>query len=362
MASPGRYRPRSLTAELLAQGPAFRFFQAVRLLALSEAGAGVKPALPPGLRFASPLSLGFPASEIATLEDRGAPADAQAGGEHAAPGGGGQRALEMTVGFLGMTGPAGVLPVPYTELLIERRNHFRDTAGHRFLDLFTHRATALFYQAWRKHRFYLPFEAGETDGFSRHLLDLVGVGLRHLQHRLEESGGGIPDRFLIHYAGLLSQKPMSAANIAAVVSGYFGVAAELEQFVGQWMLLPIAEQTALGGSACRLGEETVAGERQWDRQTKVRLRLGPLAGPDFAEFMPGRPGLAALRELIRFCVGFTLDCDVNLVLRHEDIPQPVLGGDAAAPQLGYNLWLNSLPAADDADDACFALLDGSRLQ
>ena len=364
MASPGRRRPRSLTDELLAAGPGFRFFQAVRLLALSEPGEGAKPAVPPGLRFASPLTLSFPASEIAAVERRADPAVAGDGGEaDEPPAAGDSAALQMTVGFLGMTGPAGVLPVPYTELLIERRHHFRDTAGHHFLDLFTHRATSLFYQAWRKHRFYLPFEAGESDGFSRHLLDLVGVGLRHLQQRLDASGCGIPDRFLIHYAGLLSQRPMSAANIAAVVRGYFGVAADLEQFVGQWMLLPTGEQTALAGSACRLGEDAVAGERQWDRQTKVRLRLGPLDRATFADLMPGRPGLAALRELVQFCVGFTLDCDVNLVLRREDVPEPILGSDGdVAPQLGYNLWLNSAAPAADAPDVHFALLDGSRLQ
>ncbi len=357
MASPSRRRHRSLDAELLAEGPRFRFFQAVRLLALGAGGAGAKAPVPRGLRFASPLSLGFPASEITgiALREERFPA-----GQPAAEDG---PALQMTVGFLGLTGPSGTLPVPYTELLIERRNHFRDTAGHQFLDLFTHRATALFYEAWRKHRFYLPYEAGETDGFSRHLLDLVGVGLRHLQHRLEQCGGGIPDRFLIHYAGLLSQKPMSAANIAAVVRGYFGVAAELEQFVGQWMLLPIGEQSALGGSACVLGEDAVAGERQWDRQTKVRLRLGPLERAAFAGFMPGQSGLAALRELVQFCVGFTLDCDVALVLRREDIPDPVLAcGDVMAPRLGYNLWLNTLRPGEDAADVQFALLDGGRLQ
>lgn len=358
MASPGRHRARDLTEELRRAGPEFRFFQAVRLLALSAEADGAKAAIPPGLRFGSPLSLSFPASEIAAVEAHGV--EALAGSDPDAEAGGGLSAaaadepMQMTVSFLGMTGPSGVLPIPYTELLIERRNHYRDDAAHQFLDLFTHRATSLFYRAWRKYRFYLPYEAGERDGFSRHLLDLVGVGLRQLQDRLEDSGRGIPDRFLIHYAGLLSQKPLSAANIAAVVRGYFGVDAVLEQFVGQWMCLPLGEQSVLGGGACCLGEDAVVGERVWDRQTKVRVRLGPLTADRFAQFLPGQPGLAALRELIGFCVGFTLDCDVALVLRREEVPPPMLPA-RVPPQLGYNLWLNSRPPRQDAEDVAFSL-------
>lgn len=354
MASPGRHRPRNLRAELRRAAPEFRFFQAVRLLALSAGGEGAKAAVPPGLRFGSLLSLSFPASEIAALEARGeghSNATSDGAGDDLP---GADDPLKMTVGFLGMTGPSGVLPLPYTELLIERRNHHRDDASHQFLDLFTHRAVSLFYRAWRKYRFYLPYEAGERDGFSRHLLDLVGVGLRQLQDRLEDGGCGIPDRFLIHYAGLLSQKPVSGANIAAVVRGYFGVDAALEQFVGQWMCLPLEEQSALGGSACRLGEEAVVGERVWDRQTKVRLRLGPLAADSFAQFLPGQPGLRALRELVKFCVGFTLDCDVALVLKREAVPPPMIPAKIP-PQLGYNVWLNSRPPRRDAEDVAFAL-------
>jgi type VI secretion system protein ImpH len=363
MASPGRRSARHLTDEIRADGSRFRFFQAVRVLALSAAKAGSKAAIPATLRFGSPLSLAFQASEIAAVEARSAKARAPREDETAAqsavtpPATTQNDVLEMTVGFMGMTGPAGVLPVAYTELLIDRRNQFRDSTGHQFLDLFTHRAVSLFYQAWRKHRFYLPYEAGNADGFSRNLLDIVGVGLSNLQQRLEATGGGIPDRFLTHYAGLLSQKPVSAANIAALVRGYFAVDAELEQFVGQWMHLPPHEQSALDGRPCCLGQNTFVGERLWDRQTKVRIKLGPLSRAQFSQFMPGQPGLAALRELIQFCVGFTLDCDVALILKREEIPAPVLEDTPTAPpRLGYNLWLNSLPVSQDADDVRFALL------
>ena len=363
MASTSRRSARHLVDEIKANGPRFRFFQAVRLLALSsESTTDAHPQLPARLRFGSALSLAFQPSEITSvaernpiplLEDDKASPD-QTNSRGAPPN---DAALDMTVSFMGLTGPSGVLPTPYTELLIDRRNQFHDKAGHEFLDLFTHRTVSLFFQSWRKYRFYLPFESGNADGFSRNLLDIVGVGLQHLQRRLLTNGHGIPDRFLIHYAGLLSQKPVSAVNIAALVRGYFAIEAEVEQFVGQWMSLPLHEQSALDNRPCHLGQNTFVGERLWDRQTKMRLKLGPLKQPQFQQFMPGQPGLTALRELVQFCVGLTLDCDVTLILEREDIPPPSLAATkTTSPQLGYNLWLNSRPPQRDAQDVSFILL------
>lgn len=367
MARPDRRSTRHLAEEIRKDGSRFRFFQAVRLLALSASKTGDKEPIPATLRFGSPLSLAFQASDIANMapRQRKAPRAQDEGTSEAVitppPDSSAKEvpdeALEMTVGFMGLTGPSGALPVAYTELFIDQRNHYRDDTGHQFLNLFTHRAVSLFYRAWCKHRFYLPFEAGNADGFSRNLLDLVGVGLHHLQQRLQANGGGVPDRFLIHYAGLLARKPVSAVNIAALVRGYFTVEAKLESFVGQWMSLPIREQSALDDRPCRLGHNAFVGERLWDRQTKVQLRLGPLDREQFAQFMPGQPGLAALRELIQFCVGFTLDCDVALILKRQSVPSPVLiDTPTMPPRLGYNLWLNSRPAPQDVDDVRFSLL------
>lgn len=365
MASPDRRSNRHLIDEIRQDGSRFRFFQAVRLMALSSRQGDDKNPIPATLRFGSQLSLAFQASEIAALTPRqksiksatGTVVDDSPQATSTPSLTQADETLDMTVGFMGMTGPSGVLPVPYTELFIDQRNHFRDDTGHQFLNLFTHRAVSLFYRAWQKHRFYLSYESGQTDGFSRNLLDLVGVGLQHLQQRLQSIDGGIPDRFLIHYSGLLAQKPVSAVNIAALVRGYFAVDAALESFVGQWMTLPNQEQSALDDRPCRLGHNAFVGERLWDRQTKVRLRLGPLDREKFEQFMPGQAGLVALRELIQFCVGYTLDCDVALTLKREDIPHPIVAEThTTKPRLGYNLWLNTRSPEHDVDDVRFSLL------
>jgi len=346
MASPDRRSARDLIAEIGADAPRFRFFQAVRLVAL----AAKERSVPSLLRFGSPLSLGFPASEIVGVQYRqDVTGDENEGGEDPV-------ALHLSVGFMGMAGPSAALPVAYTETLIERRSFHRDSAAHGFLDMFTHRSVSLFYEAWRKYRFHIGYEAGERDGFTRNTLDLVGAGLKSMQSGTEREAG-IPPSLLSHFAGLLSQKPMSATSLAALLRGYFRVAVSVEQFVGQWIHMPVAEQSSLGLANCVLGETGGAGERVWDRQNKIVLKIGPLDTRRFADFLPGRPGALALRGLVAFCVGQTLACDVSLVLNKECVLPAVLtsAGDDQL-RLGYNTWLHRHAPPDHQENACFSIL------
>ncbi|MDR3212509.1 MAG: type VI secretion system baseplate subunit TssG [Azoarcus sp.] len=341
------HKPRDLVTELTRNAARFGFFQAVRLLALDARHYGVKRSgqLPARLRFRTVASLAFPASEVRDYRpvDPDEPADAQARDE-------------MTVAFMGLTGPSGALPHSYTELLIERRQFHRDTGLHAFLDLFSHRAIALFYSAWRKYRYWLSVEDGEPDGFTRNLLDFAGVGLGDLRAQLgNDKTAGVEEKLFAFYAGLLSQKPLSAQAMLTVIGGFFGVPAELDQFVGQWNEVPLSEQSALGGDACALGSSAFAGDRMWDRQTKIRLRMGPMRREKFERLLPGNAGAQALRSLVHFMVGHGLACDVTLALDRRDVPAPQLDDDAPL-LLDGNIWLNTEAPAHDPDDMRYRLL------
>lgn len=339
--------PRDLSAELAEDASGYGFFQAVRLLSLAAGQAGDKRRgeLPPGLRFRTPASLTFPPSELVRYAPR-AP-----GGAHA------ERAQdEMTVAVMGLTGPSGALPAAYTELLIERRQLYGDTGAHAFFDLFSHRALALFHAAWRKYRYWLAVEAGDREGFSRQLLDLAGLGLARLRDNVGTGEmAGIDERLFIRYAGLLAQKPLSAQAIVALIEGFSGVRAELEQFVGQWIELPEGEQSRLGREACELGRSAFIGGRAWDRQGKIRLRLGPMRQREFERFLPGQPGSEGMRALVMFAAGFGLACDVTLVLDRRDVPEPRLSAQAPL-RLGGNAWLVSGMPDRDRDEMSYRLL------
>lgn len=337
----GRSR-RHLIDELAQDASRYEFFQAVRLLGLAARRPdGEKPRR---LRFRTPAALAFPPSELVRFDPAatsGTPDD--------------RARDEMTVAFLGLVGPSGVLPAVYTELLVERRHLRRDGAAHAFLDLFNHRAMSLFYRAWHKYRCWLAVEAG-ADGATRHVLDLAGFGLDRLRARLGMPDiAGIDEAFLTRHAGLFAQKPLSAHAAASLVEAFAKVPTTFVPFVGQWIELPPGERTRLGGAANVLAHSAVVGGRMRDRQGKVRLRLGPMRRPQFERFLPGTSGAEALRALLRLALGFGLAADITLVLDRRDTPEPRLAQQARL-RLGATLWLVADVPPDDLDQVSYQLL------
>jgi type VI secretion system protein ImpH len=362
---------RSLAERLLAEGYAFDFFQAVRLLEkVAPERRPVGDTGPPATeaaRFRAQVSLSFPASAIHLIEPPGPHAPAPM----------------VTVTFMGLTGPSGVLPRHYTEMLmraIQARGPERFVARDWF-DLFNHRLISLFYRAWTKYRFWLAYERGEysqpnPDIFTESLYCLVGLGNRSLKKRLrvkvrpalEEPDrqrilARVDDLVLLYYAGLLSHRPRCALSLERLLADYFQVPLRVLEFQGQWLLLDRDNQTQLGKEEGNndLSMNVVVGERVWDIRNKIRIRLGPLSLERFASFLPDqspvpeRKDFFKLMHLVRFYVGPALSVDVQLVLQASEIPQcRMLPSGNPGPRLGWNCWLTSGPALQDSEDAVFA--------
>ena len=177
----------SVYDHLLKEPYGFDFFQAVRLLwkrrSLLEARS--EPVPHEVARFKAHLSLSFPPSAIQSL----------------IPDPDGEKPHQMTVAFLGLFGPSGVLPHQYTQRIIGREyRHSRDSvrdalsdadralydrerrALRDWLDLFNHQLIDKFYHAWDEYHFYVAYERQEPDRdqpdtFTHALYSLLGLGL-----------------------------------------------------------------------------------------------------------------------------------------------------------------------------------------
>ncbi|HMJ08592.1 MAG TPA: type VI secretion system baseplate subunit TssG [Pyrinomonadaceae bacterium] len=313
---------------------AFEFFQAVRLLEklYPERDTVGRDALPASevARFRSYVSFDFPSSEIQQL-DRSA--DDGTGGER----------VEMLVNFMGMVGASGVLPSHYTELVLDRIRH-RDKAMWAFLDIFTHRAVSMFYQAWGKYRFPIGYERG-NDEFTQYLFDFAGLGTKGLRGRMS-----VPDESLLPYAGLIAQKPHSSNALENVLSDYFGFDAKIEQFFGQWLMLEPPDRTYLGDANNVLGVSTIAGTAVWSQQTKFRIALGPLGFSQFQALLPNGAANPVLDSIVRFMMGSDLDFDVKLFLSAGQVPGTVLTTRAVRrPMLGWTSYLKTRSFGTDDD-------------
>jgi type VI secretion system protein ImpH len=304
------------------------------------------PAAQEAVRFRALLSRSFPAASVARIDP---------GLEH----GEATAVPEMQVAFMGLTGPAGVLPEGYLDLLLQRlREH--DHALRDFLDLFNHRTISLFYRAWEKYRFPVSFERARrtpdnTDLFSGCLECLVGIGTAKQKERLP-----FADDALLRYAGHFAHFPRSAVVLETLLADYLQIPVRIEQLVGRWLLLEVEELTQLpspecpGGRFNQLGGDLVIGARVWDVQSGFRICLGPLVQRQFAQLLPGGAQLRWLRSLAGMYAGPELDFEVQLILQATEVPMCRLGGRAGSvSRLGWNTWLCSAAPANDRDDARF---------
>ncbi len=343
MAAPGRTSDRDLSharvRELLEDEPfRFRFFQAVRLLERlfperESVGGFVSPDTEV-VRFRARQATSFPPSEVDSID-----------WSTSAP--------RMTVNFMGLSGTSGVLPLAYTEMVMDR-TRARDTGLRDFLDIFNHRLISLFYRAWQKYRFAGDYELGRPDQLTEHLLDLIGLGTDGLKNRQ-----AVPDETLLFYSGLMAQQPRSAAALQQIVSEYFAVPAEVVQFVGAWYRLDRNSITRLDDSntaAQVLGAGAVVGDEAWDQQAGVCIRLGPLPLRRYLEFLPDGAAYEPLRSLVRFYFNDQLDFQLQLVLHREETPVLELGAEGcAAPRLGWVTWVKSASLTRDPGDTIIAL-------
>lgn len=283
-------------------------------------------------RFSAHNSLTFPASEIQELEL-----------EDDAP-------SRMSVNFMGLTGPLGVLPHVYTQLAIERSRN-RDDALAEFLDIFHHRMLSLFYRAWEKHRFTVRYEKEGTDPVEDHLLDLVGLGLEG-----ERSRSPVAAEALAFYAGLLAPVQRSAVALEQVLSDYFAAPVSVEQFVGGWYPIGERDQCELDEPvpASRLGGGAVVGDEIFDPQGRVRIRIGPLKRALYERFLPTGDAHAALRNLVRLFAHDQFEFELQLVMEQSDVPGVMLG-DPEERALGWTTWIRATDRAAHADETVLTL-------
>jgi type VI secretion system protein ImpH len=251
----------------------------------------------------------------------------------------------MTVNFMGLTGPSGELPRHYTELLLERLSN-KDQTLREFLDLFNHRLISLFYRAWEKYRFTVAFERGGQDEFSQYVYDMVGMGTRGLRGRL-----AVRDIALLFYSGLFAQHPHSASALQGILHDYYGVPSAVEQFVGRWVRLGHENETLLGIQNTHLGRNSVLGSHVWDRQSKFRVKLGPLSIQRFRDLLPSGSGFRGLTQLIRLFAGEECDFDIQMRLLARDVPACQLRSDGGpGAHLGWSSWLKTRDFTHDTED------------
>ena len=292
------------------------------------------------LLFSAQVTLGFPNSEIIKVEQQTIETNV-----------GPRLRWRMIISFLGLTGSIGVLPFHYTELVFQRLK-LKDNSLQKFLDLFHHRTASLFYQAGVKYRLPISYERNklrqqrkrQLDSHTHALLSLIGLGTDHLLENLDA-----PYESKIFFSGLLSQRVRPSISIKRMISHYFAVPVNIEEFVGEWQdLVPDVRsrmptrQNPKGQNAC-LGRSAILGGKGWFAQGKMRVILGPLNDQQYQQFAPGTPTLHHLNEMVQNYTGSEVECDYVIKVDRKHIPNRIQLQQKKAPIIGWNTWLATEP-------------------
>jgi type VI secretion system protein ImpH len=360
------WHPRhgSVAHQLAEQPSTFDFFQAVLLIeqlakkcndssvedhdrALPEALIGVfNHGREEAVRITSPATSAFPTSQIDSLEldPFGQP--------------------RMTVNFMGLTGPSGILPRVYTDTLARVNRDGR--GGERyalrdFLDQFNHRLISLFFSAWTKYRFPIRILRSENKDT---LLEVGIASTAGLVHQKTGDKGAISRDRLLGFAGLLTQHPSTAGNLEAVLKRLLGVPIRVLQFQPSVLDLDAESQCCLGiDNGCgELGISAVVGPRTRTRQHKIRIEIGPLDYDQFKNFLPGDDrcgGFGQVDQVVRTFAGQAIEYDLRLQVRSERVPGCRLETFASTAdqdvglcsRLGFDSWLESDQWPEVLDDA-----------
>ncbi len=302
----------------------FDFFQAARLAEL------LRPNLMPvghgggyaeAAFFHSRVALDFPASDIV---EAGIPQDES-------------ERVDFTVAFMGLAGGSGPLPVPFTELIIER-NAARDYATRDFLDIFNNRLISFLYRSRKKHRMALNNLAPEDTRIARWLFNLAGLELESRRPDTRKWA-----RSLLSYAGILSHQVRSMVGLEAMLSDYFKMPIHGDQLLGRWLQIEPRDRTRIGalrGANNNLGKDTTLGKRVWDQMGRIRLRIDMPNSGRLREFLPTGGAHQDLIRISRLHLQQDIDIDLRLTLAPAQISGTRLAASGGS-RLSWTSWLNS---------------------
>jgi type VI secretion system protein ImpH len=321
MATDERPPAVAVMQRLLTQPHGVNLFQAISLLEralphLHEVGAG--EGHNEAVRLRSVVSLGFQPSDVAKIVPI-------------------ENGYELTTPVMSLAGAHGPLPLPFTEMVLERVAA-RDRAMADFLDIFNHRLLSFLYRSRKKHHVALQRGSPLNASLALCLDALSNLGLQGVRGQLQSHSTWL------RHAGLVGGPPRSMTGLLTMIADRLQVRAHGRQFCGAWRSLEPRDIPVLSTrhwhAAPRLGKTAVLGSRVWDQSAGIRLTLSNLSVLRFRCLLKGAKDYALLREMVLRYLQQDVTVEVELQLDEKEVVPTVLTRKEP-PRLGLTTWLLS---------------------
>ncbi|HAW8458931.1 TPA: type VI secretion system baseplate subunit TssG [Escherichia coli] len=300
----------------------FSFFNKVRVLLKKflKPDESIDDVIDEYFRFTSSLSLDSPDGQIENLYH-----DEKDGKYH------------LSLFHNGLTGAAGVLPVAYTEWLIERKLRYNDDAPKAFMNMFDHRMYCLSYLAWQKMHLSGDENRRDNNVLNNILLSLGGV----TPQTISMTG--------LAYTAFYAQSVRTLSGLEQLLSSIYQIRVSINPFRGTFENTEPNEQGILGNCQYTLGEGPVIGNVRWVVDSHFDVVLGPIDYKKAMEFMPGRDFNYFISQQIKSYVGDALKFKIYVIVYSSNHDNQMNINN----KLGFNISIGS--GVRNYKERCFCI-------
>lgn len=259
----------------------------------------------------------------------------------------------IAANYMGLIGPIPALPANYTHAAIIERKR-RSASLFDFLELFAQELRVFFVTAHRKYRLpslFQLYRVGAENKITAAIYSLMGFATKRHRDALR-----LHEEVPLYYAGYFADQRRPAICLELMLNDFLGLPVKVHQFHLRRLGISEDEQTRLGGIGTEnsiLGKTAVAGATCLNRSGSIRITIGPVGYAEYLALMPDRSLYGGLTELIRLFCGPSINYDVQIVLKKEEIPQTRLDSNSPVGRLGWDIWALQGRAIADSGDTIF---------
>ncbi len=250
--------------------------------------------------------------------------------------------IKFVLTFLGLYGINSPLPRCYHEQIVFQEKILGEgnIPLQNFLDIFNNRFYWLYYQSWKKYRFYLHLNSSSDNKISERINSFIGRGSFS-----GKKTSSISEFTLIKYAGVFSQRVRSKEGLRILLSHIFPkFPFKITEFIPRWVEL--VGVPALGSSDFSLGSNSFIGRTTVDYMSRICIEIGPVSFEDYLNFLPHTENSKRLNELLSLYLNDGLEYDIKFKIQADTIES--ISWNDERLKLGTTFWLGK-PSIEEFD-------------
>jgi len=244
--------------------------------------------------------------------------------------------------FLGLYGINSPLPRCYHEqVAVQQRTLGKGMVPlQNFLDIFNNRFYWLYYQSWKKYRFYLFLNQDANNKINERINSFTGWGIFTPEQKSTSLKQGnepvIHNLALLKFSGIFAQRARNKAGLKILLCYLFpDIKMKVKEFVPRW--IELNDIPGLEGDKNRLGENCFIGKFIRDYMSRICIEIGPITFEEYLNFLPGTKQASKLIGLLKIYLNDGLEFDFEYKINADTIA--AISWDDERLKLGSTLWL-----------------------